>query len=208
MCLSRLALSIFSAAACFSTAAHAATVFDTGITALSPGTPTQLGRLSRDGIPSDWSSTKTFPGIINPTTSYHFVTYALPILSYQFLQINVDDRSGAANIFVSAYLNSYDPSNKAANYLGDAGGSGNFFGVDPRAFQVIVPTGNALTLLVNDTSAAGAGVGQPYRILVEGFTSTDFNDVIPEPTSLLLSASGLGLVVVLFFSRSRHSAKQ
>src|SRR6478609_3658643 len=38
----------------------------------SAADPTQLGRLSRDGVPSDWSTSKAFPGVINAGTSYRY----------------------------------------------------------------------------------------------------------------------------------------
>ena len=50
------------------------TTFTTSITAADP---TQLGRISRNGIPSDWSAPKPFPGIINPSTVYNYHTYAV-----------------------------------------------------------------------------------------------------------------------------------
>src|SRR4051812_48492130 len=152
---------------CFCALSSGAVIFDSGTVSLSAGSPTQLGRLSRNGIIADWSSVEPFPGEVNPTTPYHFQTYDIPVLVFPFLQITFDDISGTALTFASAYKNSYNPANKSLNYLGDAGASGNFFGTDPRVFQVILSPGNDLIVLVNDTSATGAGVGQPYRIIVE-----------------------------------------
>jgi len=189
---------------CFSAVSYGTIIFDSGVIALSAGSPTQLGRISRDGIISDWSSPKVFPGTINPATSYHYENYLVPIQYFPFIQISFDDVSGQANTFASAYLNSYNPANKALNYLGDAGSSGNFFGVDPIAFQVLVDTGNTLVVVVNDANAAGAGVGQPYRIIVEGFSDTNFNEATPEPATMLLSGGGLG-VALLLFRRSRKT---
>src|SRR5438132_8746459 len=61
--------------------------------------PTQLGRLSRSGIPSDWSVAKPFPGVINPATSYHYTTIDLdldaleaPYVAYGgLIQISLDN---------------------------------------------------------------------------------------------------------------------
>jgi hypothetical protein len=190
---------VFRAAAvafCFSILCDATVIYDSGVIALSPGSPTQFGRLSRNGIMADWSSVEPFPGDINTSTSYHFETYTIPIFYFPFIQISFDDVSGQANTFASAYRNSYNPSNKALNYLGDAGSSGNFFGVDPITFQVIVNPGNNLVVVVNDASAVGAGVGQPYRIIVEGFSDTNFNEASPEPATILLSGGGLGAALL------------
>src|SRR5215831_3987734 len=135
--------------------AYAGVIF-TGSMELSSSDPTQLGRLSRNGVPTDWSNS-TFPGVINPTVSYHFQTLNLnipaltaPFIDLRFIQIDVDSTSSTT--FFSAYLNSYNPLNPAATYLGDAGFSGNLVTGDPAFFQVIVPYGNHLVLLMNETT--------------------------------------------------------
>jgi hypothetical protein len=182
--------------------AHGAILFDSGTTALTAGDPTQLGRLSRNGLPQDWASDEAFPGIINATTTYHYTTFLIaPPSYYPYLQITIDSLS--ANTFASAYLNLYDPTNLATNWLGDAGSSGNFFGTDPIAFQVIVPAGDSLVVVVNNTAAGSVGIGDPFDILVEGFTDTLFDDTVPEPASIFLGGSGLGVGLLTLFLRRR-----
>lgn len=156
---------------------------------LVAGDPTQLGRLSRDGVPSDWSGPKAFPGAINLATSYHYRTYFIPTPLTPYIQITVDDP--AAAIFSSAYMNAYNPASLSTNYLGDGGFSGNFFPGAPLFFQVFVPTGSDLVLVINDPAAGNAGLGKPYSLVVEGFTDTNFSDPTPEPSSLFLSGGGL-----------------
>jgi hypothetical protein len=182
----------------------AATILDTGVVALRATDPTQLGRLDRSGgVPSDWSTPKAFPGVVNPTVSYRYETFSLANIPLPYIQITIDDVSGTAQTFASAYLNAYTPNNAFPNYglnlnyLGDAGNSGNYFGTDPIAFQVVLPVGATLVLVVNDTSATGAGIGQPFRLLVEGFADTSFNEA-PEPATfgLLLAALGVGGFIV------------
>jgi len=170
---------------------------------LVAGDPTQLGRLSRDGVPSDWSGPKTFPGVINPTISYHYRTYFIPTPITPYIQITVDDPQAA--IFSSAYMNTYNPLSMGTNYLGDGGFSGNFFPGSPLFFQVFVPTGSNLVLVINDPVAANAGLGRPYSLVVEGFTDTNFSDPVPEPSSLFLSGGGLA-AAVLAASRLRRGA--
>src|SRR4051812_18105577 len=120
----------------------AATIFDSGLATVKAIDPLQTSRLSRTGVPSDWSAPKPFPGIVNPTIAYHYEAFVLPSILYPYVQITMDDISGTAQTFASAYINSYAPNNTApnfgldTNYLGDAGSSGNYFGTDPRAFQV------------------------------------------------------------------------
>lgn len=178
-----------------------ATLYDSGLVALSAADPVQLGRLNRDVVPSDWSASKDFPGAVNTAISYHYQTFVLPSILYPYIQISVDDVSGTAQTFVSAYLNSYTPDNTApnygfdTNYLGDEGYSGNLAG-NPRAFQVVVPVGSTLVLAVNDISAADDGIGQPFRFIAEGFTDTDFSEA-PEPATFACVLAAIGAAVAL-----------
>jgi hypothetical protein len=153
--------------------------------------PTQLGRISRNGVPSDWSGLKPFPGIINPSTVYNYHTYSVNSGVTPFILITIDSVPG--NTFASAYLPSYNPSNVPPNngldinYIGDAGRSGNIFGVDPVSFEVFVPVRTNFLLVVNTSS--NTGIGQPFTITVQGFLDDQFTST-PEPSSLILLGSG------------------
>jgi hypothetical protein len=189
------------------TTSKAVSLFDSGQTSLSSADPTQVGRLSRNAIPQDWANTELFPGVLNPATSYHYQTFAIPITNTPFVQISID--SIATNTFASAYLDTYAPPNLALNWLGDAGVSGNFFGTDPVFFQVIVPIGHALIVVVNETTTnGGLGVNNPFSILVEGFIDTEFTDPSPTPlpAALPLFATGLGALGLLGWRRKKKVA--
>jgi hypothetical protein len=184
----------------------AATIYDSGFATVKATDPLQTGRLSRTSVISDWSTPKDFPGTVNTTVSYHYETFVIPYVMYPFVQISVDDVSRTAQTFASAYLNSYTPGNTVpnygldTNYLGDAGNSGNLAG-NPRAFQIVMPVGSTLVLVMNDASNTAAGVGQPFRLIAEGFIDTSFSDA-PEPSTFgLLLAS---VAAAAFFARRRR----
>jgi hypothetical protein len=182
--------------------ARASTIVDF-TDALALGDATQLGRLSRNGVIQDWTGGEPFPGVINTTTTYRYRTYAVGVGITPYIQISVDSLS--TNTFVAAYDTSYLPDSAGGpsfgfdvNWLGDAGTSGNFFGTDPLFFQVFVPIGHTLVLVVNNTGVGTVGLGDPFRLTVEGFVDTEFTDPpagtpapVPEPSSMLLMGAGL-----------------
>ncbi len=143
---------------------------------IAAGDPTQLGRLSRNGVLQDWFGSESFPGVFNAATSYRYRTYSIPVGLTPYVQVMLDSTS--TNIFASAYITAYTPgSGLATNWLGDAGTSGNFFGVDPLYFNTVGTTNGTLVVVVNETTP-GAGVGAPYRLIVEGYTDANFSAVV------------------------------
>jgi len=185
----------------FSSLASATTITSFNVSLIS-GDPTQSGRLSRNGVPQDWSGGEPYPGEINPTTLYRYKTFLISSASFDFgtgqfagyVQIDVD--SVPANTFTSAYLNSYNAASKSTNWLGDEGFSGNAFGTDPNFFQVLLNPGDDLVIVVNQTGTGTVGLNEGVTITVEGFVDSEFTDPtrapqVPEPASMILLSTGV-----------------
>src|SRR6266478_4535617 len=81
-------------------------LLDITSTGLKSTDPTQLGRISRDGITSDWSTPKAFPGVFNPTTVYNYEIFTVNVGATPYIQVSFDDP--ATTEFVSAYRGSYN----------------------------------------------------------------------------------------------------
>ena len=191
------------------TLANAAVLFSSDVSIFGSD-PTQMGRLSRNAIPQDWSGQEPYPGAINPAVSYHYKAIPVFVPNWlPFLQISID--SNNANIFGSAYDSSYNPADLEENWLGDAGASGNFFGSSPRFFQVFAqtafatPAGGLVVIVLNETSTNGLGLNSPVGLLVEAFSATDFSEV-PEPSTSLLI--GAGVVSLAAYYRRRRPTHQ
>jgi len=176
--------------------------------------PTQVGRLSRNGVPQDWTGGELFPGVINTATPYHYLVLSVAVGITPFVQIEFD--SVSTNTFISAYDTTYAPNSAGGpnfgfdtNWLGDPGLSGNSFGTDPLFFQVLVPQNHNLLLVINNTAAGNVGVGDPFHLIVEGFIDSEFTDPpvaapVPEPATLLLSGGGFALLGL----RRRYRGRQ
>jgi hypothetical protein len=165
--------------------ARGAVIFDSTYVPFTP-TAVEFGRISRGTDASNWGGAKPFPGVINAGTPYRYETFTVNSGIYPFLQISMDDLS--ENLFISAYLNSFNPvPGQSVNYLGDPGASQDGFFGNPSVFQIVVAPNTTLVLPVNETTVGG-GTGAVFDVLVEGFFSRDFSETppIPEPGSLIL----------------------
>ncbi|MEO8592586.1 MAG: PEP-CTERM sorting domain-containing protein [Candidatus Solibacter sp.] len=164
--------------------------------------PTQLGRLSRNGIPQDWANTEPFPGLVNTTTSYHYRTVSIFVPNwFPFLQISLDSEN--PNIFGSAYDTTYNPANLSANWLGDPGFSANAFG-NPLFFNVFAqtasatPSGGIVIIVLNETTTTGGGRNSPVGLVVEAFSDTEFNETTPEPSTYVFFGTGILALLALY----------
>jgi hypothetical protein len=152
---------------------------------------TQLGRLSRTGVASDWSASKAFPTTINPAVVYHYKTFSVAVGTTSFVQIELDDPN--AVFLASAYLDFYSPGSQATNYLGDAGTSGDRAG-SPIYFQVAVPANHTVVVVINEVTANG-GVGSSFGLRVEGFNDTLYTNPASSTVSVTIATSPSGLFI-------------
>ncbi len=152
---------IFSAGCCPPIAFSGAIGTNSGTYPGSSGT--QLGRPVRNGIVSTCGIPRPYPGAFDAAPKafdkYSF-TNTGPATCVTFT-VNTAC-SGAAQIFPTAYLGSFDPANIAANYLGDPGGSPSPL----TSFSVDVPANSTVILVVTEATAGGACPS--YNVTVEG----------------------------------------
>ena len=97
--------------ACLSLATNfvqVAILYDSGSVFFAPG-GNQFGRISRNGVASDWSGQKPFPGVTGAPALRAYELITVNSGPYLYIQINFDDP--AAALFVSAYTNAYAPVN-------------------------------------------------------------------------------------------------
>ena len=195
-------------------AASASDLLPFETTSITAASPTQLGRISRNGVQQTWDPADdgetAYPGAINTTTAYNYTTFTFTpaqIGNGQFVQIDISE-TGAADLFASAWTSYAGTSSvtSGTGWLGDAGQSEDYAFTsipptpqDSRFFDVTVPVGDSLTVVVN-TSAA-TGIGESFGIEVEDFSTTSYANAtpgaVPEPSTwAMLGASALGGLAV------------
>ncbi len=159
----------------------------------------EVGRASRSGVQQTWTGAETYTGIINPTVSYAYTTYTFAASLFTgapYVEVSVLDTQGGVSDFVTAYAGSFNVNSQATNWLGDEGASGNYFGLtDGRYFDVILPVGKSLVLVLNDSSTAA--LNDPINIEVDAYADTNYDDpspaaqVTPEPSTFVTLGTGL-----------------
>ena len=122
---------------------------------------TQVGRMTRDGVPSTCATPKAFPGVFNAAALYRHVA-SVPLFNRNATAtcatiVITPDAACDINVFSSAYLGSFDPANIATNYLADSGSS---FGIPVSAasfsFEVLVPASASIVVNLNDANPGTA----------------------------------------------------
>jgi len=131
-----------------------------------PSTSGQSGRIANNGVDSTCASPKACPGLPVNLGTFNFD-------AYQFANTSVSPACVTFSFPVAcgpnqaihavAYLNSYDPTNVCANYLGDFGH--NVDAATTGVFSVNVPAGAIVVLVVHEL---GVSPGCSYSFTVSG----------------------------------------
>ena len=176
---------------------------------ITTSSKTELGRLSRNNVPQSWTVQERYPGVVNPATTYYYNTYTLNYANFvpnNFVEISFTDEAANGAVFISAYANSFDPTNKQLNWLGDAGASEYFGNSDAVTFQISINYQTNVVFVVNNTGANGVGLNNPFDIIVNAYTDTGYDDapigvVTPEPSTFI--ELGTGLLAMAGIARRR-----
>jgi hypothetical protein len=124
---------------------------------ITTATGTQTDRINRNGTPSACGTPKLFPGTIaaGPRT---FDSYSFTACQAACMTVGLNSSSGIG-LFESVYSPSYDPTNIATNFQGDAGLSGN-----AQSFGITTAAATPYTIVVNDVN--GSSFGSSYTLQI------------------------------------------
>jgi hypothetical protein len=166
--------------------------------------PTQTDHLNRSGIAQTCPAT-TSCAIAGDGLLHHYDAYTFTNTSASTQCVTIDTNStctGPRFIFTAAYLGSFDPANICTNWIGDSGFSPN----PDKSFQVEVPAGQTLRVVVSNVTAngtcpaytltitglCGGGTPSPTPTATATATATPTSTATPTPTPgpITLSATG------------------
>jgi autotransporter-associated beta strand protein len=122
----------------------------------------QIGRLTRNGNVASCNVLKPFPGL-NDSVVRHCDVYTFTNTTGADACVTVELLANC-NAQAIAYLNSFDPTNIANNYIGDAGSSSAGSSV---AFSCNIPAGAKFIIAVNEVDA-NTGCNS-YSLTLSGF---------------------------------------
>ena len=204
-------LLLAAAGAAFFIEPASAVVFTSGTGTITSTDLVQTARVFRDGTPSTWTAPKAFPGTTAQNPTYYDLinaTFASNAVQTIYYEITYSTTQTASPVpFSVAYRNSFDPTNLATNYIGDAGSSPVNSSI---TYQVIVGAGQQLVL---NFQAVG-GVPVPYSYSVAAFSDANRGEVflpvtngVPEPETWAMMVLGFGGVGFAMRRRSKVSAR-
>lgn len=131
----------------------AATICPSGLRSFSLASLSQTGEILRNGIPSSCPG-KAYPGIANPFTPLLYEAYVFSnstgaascvTVAFDPNPNNNPATDCGTNAHASAYIGSYNPVDKSANFVGDVGAS------ITDSFSFEVPAMSNLVLIVTNT---------------------------------------------------------
>ncbi len=195
-----MAAGLFGGLSAVSGATAGATTISNFTGVITANNPVELGRPFRGGVPQDWSGSETYGGVNQTTLAnlYSYRTYRFAASLFAgapFVEIGFFDEFNGGNLFAVAYAGSYLPNARGANWLGDEGIGSNYIANNANTFQVVLPTGSDLVLLVTTTGLNRLGLGQPFDVTIDAFADTLYDDpaptAVPEPGTWVMLGTGL-----------------
>jgi hypothetical protein len=168
---------------------------------LTTSDATQSDRLGRNGFPSSCSG-KPAPADIGTAGDRRYKTFgpfnnAASVPRCYSVTINAA-LNGPGDIQSAAYDQTYDPTNRQANYLGDTGISGLGTTISQATYSFTVPAGHNFVVVVNTTGVTtnGTQASSEFSGTVSGFINNN-----PGPGD----CSTIPPVPELIGAASRHS---
>jgi autotransporter-associated beta strand protein len=125
----------------------------------------QTNRLFVDRVVAACGLPKALPAAV--AGSYHYNLYGYTNTSGADACVTVMLSAPACNVQATAYLDNFDYSNIANNYLGDSGYSTGVAPGNMTSFSVTVPAGHTVIVVVNEGSP-GAGCAAGYTLALSG----------------------------------------
>lgn len=154
-------------------------------------------RVVRNNVASTIASPKAFPGQAACLGNCSFRTVTLSPTDPN-VTVKVTGLTNGGNVFLVGYLNSFNPASLSTNYLGDGGAStatGNTV-----TFQVTVPAGNQLVLVLMDNISGLTG-SVSYEVTIP-------DPVTPPTTGIPISPLALTTIAVLLAGSAALSLRK
>lgn len=126
---------------------------------------TMSKRLFRDGIPSTCAAPKATPALASATATFRYDAYTFTHFDAPACVTVSIVASATCMIHSVTYLNSFNPADVQANYLGD---SGNSSSGATRTYSFMVPTSSRFVVVMHE--AYGDSGACPYTLAVSGTT--------------------------------------
>ena len=159
---------------------------------LGAGDTQQTGRMNRFATVSTCAVSKSYPGNFTTTGSRFYDSYTVTNPSNVPVCATIGLTSGCGtSLFSAAYLNSFNPTSLATNYLADHGSSFPL----TSFYEVTIPANGTIVVVVHEVNPGSGCSNYNLRIDVPGATvapSASSNSPICEGNTLNLTGTGTG----------------